>query len=98
MVRALIKGVQFMKAHKAETVPIMVEFLDLPPDEAAELYDLTMDAFIPQGYVGDDTLQRSIDVLAVAMELREPPAIGQVFDLRLARQAYAELQGEGWRP
>ncbi len=29
-----------MKAHKAETVPIMVEFIDLPAEDAAELYDL----------------------------------------------------------
>ena len=40
MVRALIKGIQFMKAHKPDTVPIMVEFLELPADEAA--YQLTV--------------------------------------------------------
>jgi NitT/TauT family transport system substrate-binding protein len=97
-IRALIKGVQFMKAHKAETVPIMVEFIDLPAEDAAELYDLAMDTFSPQGFVGDDVLRQSIDVLAAAMELREPPAVAQVFDLRLAREAHAELQREGWRP
>jgi NitT/TauT family transport system substrate-binding protein len=98
MVRALIKGIQFMKAHKADTVPIMVEFLEIPADESSELWDLTMDAFSPQGYVSDETLQRSVDVLGVAMELKEPPTVGQIFDLRLAREAYAELQREGWRP
>jgi NitT/TauT family transport system substrate-binding protein len=98
MVRALIKGIQYMKAYKAETVPIMVEFLEMPADEAPELYDLTMDAFSPQGYVSDDTLQRSVDVLAAGMELKETPAVAQIFDLRLAREAYAELQREGWKP
>jgi hypothetical protein len=76
----------------------MVEFLEMPADEAPELYDLTMDAFSPQGYVSDDTLQRSVDVLAVGMELKETPTVGQIFDLRLAREAYAELQREGWKP
>ncbi len=48
--------------------------------------------------MGDDVLRQSIDILAAAMELREPPAVSQVFDLRLAREAYAELQREGWKP
>jgi hypothetical protein len=32
------------------------------------------------------------------MELVEPPAVARVFDLRRAREAYAELQREGWKP
>jgi hypothetical protein len=87
-----------MKANKAATVPIMAEFLDIPADEASELYDLTMDAFIPQGYTDDETLRQSLDVLVSAGEVKEAPPISQVFDLRLAREAYADLQREGWHP
>jgi NitT/TauT family transport system substrate-binding protein len=98
MIRGAIKAVQFMKANKAATVPIMAEFLDTSPDEAAELYDLTMDAFLPQGYADDETLRQSLDVLVAAGEVKEAPPLSQVFDLRLAREAYADLQREGWRP
>ena len=98
MIRAGIKAIQFMKANKAATVPIMAEFLDIPPQEADELYDLTMDAYIPQGYADDETLRQSLDMLVVAMELKEPPPVTQVFDLRLAREADEELRREGWKP
>ncbi len=98
MIRGAIKAVQFMKANKAATVPIMADFLDMPAEEASELYDLTMDAFIAQGYADDDTLRQSLDVLVAAGEVKEAPPLAQVFDLRLAREAYAELQREGWKP
>jgi NitT/TauT family transport system substrate-binding protein len=98
MIRGAIKAVQFMKANKAATVPIMADFLDMATDEASELYDLTMDAFIPQGYADDDTLRQSLDVLVAAGEVPEAPPLSQVFDLRLAREAYADLQREGWKP
>lgn len=98
MIRGSIKALQFMKANKAGTVSIMAEFLDMPPDEAAELYDLTIDAFIMQGYADDETLRQSLDVLVAGGEVKEAPPISQVFDLRLARDAYSELQREGWKP
>ncbi|HLH27155.1 MAG TPA: ABC transporter substrate-binding protein [Chloroflexota bacterium] len=98
MIRGSIKAVQYMKADKAGTVPIMADFLDMSPEEAGELYDLTIDAFIPQGYADDETLRQSLDVLVTAGEVKETPPLSQVFDLHLAREAYAELQREGWKP
>ncbi|HEY7065152.1 MAG TPA: ABC transporter substrate-binding protein [Chloroflexota bacterium] len=98
MIRALIKALQFMQANKAATVPIMAQFVGIPVDEADELYDLNMDTFTPRGYSDDDTLRQSLEMVLEATERTEAPPIAQVFDLTLARAAYAALQREGWQP
>jgi ABC-type nitrate/sulfonate/bicarbonate transport system substrate-binding protein len=97
-IRGLIKAVQFMHADKAGTVAIMADFVGIPPEEAAELYDLNVETFTPRGYSDDDTLRQSIDMIMEATERTDAPPLAQIFDLSLARAAYAELQREGWQP
>lgn len=98
LIRASLKAVQFMKANRAGTVPIMAEFMKLSAQEAGELYDLTVADYIAEGYVDDQVLRQSIDVLKVGMNLKEAPPVARVFDLKLAREAHDELRRQGWKP
>jgi ABC-type nitrate/sulfonate/bicarbonate transport system substrate-binding protein len=97
-IRGLIKAVQFMHADKAGTVAIMADFVGIPPEEAAELYDLNVETFTPRGYSDDDTLRQSVEMIMEATERTDAPPLAQIFDLSLARTAYTELQREGWQP
>src|SRR4029077_8904757 len=51
MIRALAKGTRFVAGDRARTLPILVEFTGIDRAMAGELYDLTIDRFIPAGYI-----------------------------------------------
>ena len=54
MIRALVKATRFIAADRAGTLPILVDFAGLDRALAGELYDLTVDRFLPAGYVSDE--------------------------------------------
>ena len=72
MIRALAKGTRFIAADRAGTLPILVEFTGIDRAMAGELYDLTIDRFIPAGHIPESDQVLSLEVVRRGLEQKDP--------------------------
>jgi len=98
MIRALAKGTRFVVANRAETLPVLAELTSLDRATAGELYDLTVDGFIPAGYIPESAQVASLEVVRQGLGLKDPIPPARAFDLRLAREVDDELTRADWKP
>ena len=99
--RALIKGFRYAKAHKKETIDILLTRQPNTPREHYEIvYDRVHATMTPDGTVADAIAQQAIDengeVLGIPPERRK--TLAQFVDFSLARDVNRQLDAEGWKP
>jgi NitT/TauT family transport system substrate-binding protein len=98
-VKASLKGLKFIHAHKAETVEIMMRHMKSDNREMVEaIYDSSVPSFTKDGLIGPEAQQAIIAIAAQAMSRSETISPEAIFDFRLAREANRELEAEGWKP
>ncbi len=98
-VKASLKGLKFMFAHKPETVELMLPFMKTKDREmVGATYDSNMNAHTRNGIL---TVEAQQEIIAIAMEgMKRTGEVrpDAVFDFSLAKEAEAELEAERWRP
>jgi ABC-type nitrate/sulfonate/bicarbonate transport system substrate-binding protein len=98
-VKASLKGLKFMHAHKAETVEIMLPFMKTNDREmVSATYDSNLSAHTKNGIL---SIEAQHEIIAIAMEgMKRTGEIRPetVFDFTLAKEAEAELEAERWKP
>jgi ABC-type nitrate/sulfonate/bicarbonate transport system substrate-binding protein len=98
-VKAALKGLKFVHAHRAETVYIMMRHMKTQNREMVEaMYDSSVPSFTKDGMIGLEAQQAIIAIAAQAIGRTEPVKPDTVFDFRVVREANRELEAEGWRP
>ncbi|HEY2987458.1 MAG TPA: ABC transporter substrate-binding protein [Candidatus Binatia bacterium] len=86
--KALLRAHQFILENKAETLPIMNQWLPQAADVASHSYDLELKTLSRDGQMTDAEIEALIDRLG---DKKRP--LDEVRDFALARQALKELQG-----
>ena len=98
-VKASMKGLKFMHAHKVETVEVMLPFMKTNDREmVGATYDSNTNAHTKNGIL---SLEAQHEIIAIAMEgMKRSGEIRPetVFDFSLAKEAEAELEAERWKP
>jgi NitT/TauT family transport system substrate-binding protein len=98
-VKATLKGLKFIHAHKAETVEIMMRHMKSDNREMVEaIYESSVPSFTKDGLISPEAQQAIIAIAAQAMGRSEAINPEAIFDFRLAREANRELEAEGWKP
>ncbi|MDP2728228.1 MAG: ABC transporter substrate-binding protein [Dehalococcoidia bacterium] len=97
-VRAGLKGYLYFKAQSPQAIESFTKYSGLEPKKAKEYYDLSVTYSTTTGVATDEALKLSLDIQKQASGVKEDFSIGQVWDLRLAKQAGEELKAEGWKP
>ena len=99
--RAMVRGVQYMRAFKDETVAILMK-ADPRNDRAALAAD--WDDLIPtltaDGTAPDDLIRKDFAVRAAILNLPPSsiPPVERVYDYGPLREVEAELAQSGWKP
>ncbi len=99
--RAMVRGVLYMRAFKAETVAILMK-ADPASGRAALAadYDDLMPTLTPDGTAPDALIRKDLEVRAAIINVPEssipPPA--QFYDYAPLRAVEAELRASGWKP
>ncbi|MBI4526519.1 MAG: ABC transporter substrate-binding protein [Deltaproteobacteria bacterium] len=98
-VKASLKGLKFMHARKAETVELMMQFMRMNDREMVEaVYDSSIHAHTKDGLLAPDTQSEIIGIALEGMGRSGQVRPEAVFDLRLVREAFRELEAAGWKP
>jgi len=92
VVRALIRGLRFVRERREETIAIMAQWLGQKPDIAARSYDLIIAGYSQDGGTSDATWQALIDSRVQTVGLPRPSSLDQVRDFTLLREVQKELK------
>ena len=98
-VKASLKGLRFMHAHKAETVEIMLPFMKTNDREmVGATYDSNMSAHTKNGFLSPESQHEIIAIAMEGMKRTGEIRVESVFDFSLAKEAEQELDTERWKP
>ncbi len=92
VLRALIRGLRFVRERREDTVAIMSQWLGQKPDVAAKSYDLVLPGFSGDGSISDATLQAIVDLRVQTLNLPKPASLDQLRDFTLLREVQKELK------
>ncbi len=96
--RATIKGREYFKAFKAETLAILDKYNDRPRHANEADYEDVLLSMTEDGSIPADVQQRDTQIRAAVNQLEQVPPIEQIYDYSLVKEIYAELRASGWRP
>jgi len=92
VLRALIRGLRFVRERRDETVAIMAQWLGHKPDVASKSYDLVLPGFSGDGSISDATLQAIVDLRVQTLNLPKPASLDQLRDFTPLREVQKELK------
>jgi len=96
--RATVKGREYYKAFKDETVEILGKYNGLSRQANEADYDDTLSTMTEDGTMPAEVQQRDAIVRAAVNEVEQVPSVEQIYDYSLIKEIYRELQASGWRP
>src|SRR5262245_46203180 len=91
MLRALVRGLQFIKSDRDGSVPTFMEFLGLSREEALEAYDAIAYAYSNDGTVPERTLRFAIDAEKEGVNVTEDVPFSRVADFGPLYEVLADM-------
>jgi len=99
-VRAVVKGMHYMRAFKDETVDITIKQSKAPRDVSLDEYDQVLASMTADGTVTEQTIRDDLEVRAGLLNIavdKLPPS-EKVYDFSFVREVNKELAASGWKP
>jgi len=96
MVRASLKGLRFILAHKEFVIAKMMQMFRLTRDEAADTYEALREESLPSGQLSHEEIVTAIEITKQAANVTEVISPERIFDNRFVKQAEQELRN--WKP
>jgi ABC-type nitrate/sulfonate/bicarbonate transport system substrate-binding protein len=91
VIRALVRGLRFVRDRRDDTVAIMAQWLGQKPDVASKSYDLVLPGFSSDGGISDATMKAIVD-LRVQTLGPKPASLDQLRDFAPLREVQKELK------
>jgi NitT/TauT family transport system substrate-binding protein len=86
LLRAMVRGLRFVRERRDDTVAIMAQWFALKPDVALKSYDLILPGYSQDGSLTDTTMQAIIDLRVQTLGLPRPASLDQVRDFTVVRE------------
>jgi NitT/TauT family transport system substrate-binding protein len=91
VLKATVRGIQFVKTQKTETVSFMKEWLGVDAGTAEATYPLLVDSMADYGIVEDSVLQSAVDANKFQFRFDRDVPMDEIRNWKLAMQARQEL-------
>ena len=95
-VRATVKGREFLKRFKSQSLVLGKKYDRSADDVRSADYDATMELMTADGTEDLETQKSDIEIGRRALGIQKEVAPQQVFDFRSVREVYKELREVGW--
>jgi ABC-type nitrate/sulfonate/bicarbonate transport system substrate-binding protein len=92
VIRALVRGLRFVRDRREDTVAIMAQWLGQKPEVASKSYDLVLPGFSSDGGISDATMQAIVDLRMQTLGLPKPASLDQLRDFAPLREVQKELK------
>jgi ABC-type nitrate/sulfonate/bicarbonate transport system substrate-binding protein len=96
--RGTVKGREYAKRYKNETLEILGKVNTLPREVNEPDYDSTMTTMTEDGTLSPDVQAADARVRAEIIGVASDRPTTEMYDYRFVKEAYAELQQRGWQP
>jgi ABC-type nitrate/sulfonate/bicarbonate transport system substrate-binding protein len=96
--RATVKGREYSRRYKDETLEILGKVNSLPREVNEPDYDSTMTTMTEDGTLAPDAQAADARVRAEIIGVASDRPMSELYDYRFVKEAYAELQQRGWQP
>jgi NitT/TauT family transport system substrate-binding protein len=96
--RATVKGREYAKRYKNETLEILGKVNTLPREVNEPDYDSTMTTMTEDGTLSPDIQAADARVRAEIIGVASDRPTSEMYDYRFVKEAYVELQQRGWQP
>ena len=90
VVRATLRGHDFIRTRKNDTVKIISDWLKVDSAIAAGAYDAYVSSLSPEGWVPEPFLESVVEQQRQALKVPEKVAIAKVADFRILKEILAE--------
>jgi ABC-type nitrate/sulfonate/bicarbonate transport system substrate-binding protein len=97
-VRGTVKGLRYARENKAGTIAILLRYMKLKEDLAAQYYDLVRPIMTADGTVTVELQKKYLDQALKVLTPKETPAVERIYNYSLARKINTELDAGGWKP
>jgi len=95
-IRATVKGREFVKRFKAQSLALGKKYDRAPDDVRNADYDATMEMMTADGTEDLETQKSDIEIAKRMLNAQKDVATEQIFDFRYTREVYKELRDLGW--
>jgi len=96
--RASIKGREYFKAFKEDTLAIMAAHNGLPRAANEADYDDALRGMTPEASMPVEVQRRDAAIRAQVNEAEQAPPVEAMYDYSLVQEIYQELKASGWQP
>ncbi len=96
--RAVVKGREYARRYKEQTVGIVSKFDPSPRETIAIEYETNRSAMTEAGWVSKEVLKEEVATRAELSRLAQPPDASQLYDYSIVKKIYADLKATGWKP
>ncbi len=97
-VRAQVKGLLYMRANRDGAASALARALKSKESETGPAFDEIRPTMTEDGTISLDEQRKALEYLLAPAQQKDPPRLERIYDFALARKAYQELQGRGWKP
>jgi NitT/TauT family transport system substrate-binding protein len=96
--RAVVKGREYARRYKEQTVTMMARFDRVPREAIALEYETNVSAMTEDGSVSAEVLKEEVATRAELIKLAQAPDVSKLYDYSIVRKIYADLKASGWSP
>jgi NitT/TauT family transport system substrate-binding protein len=96
--RATVKGREYSRRYKSETLEILGKYNGLPREVNEPDYDSVLTTMTEDGTLAPDVQASDAKVRAEIIGVASDRSTSEMYDYRFVKQAYAELQQGNWQP
>jgi len=95
--RATLRGMHVARSERSRIIPIIANNVNVDETLAAKTYDLYRTAMTSDGTLSEELQRKSLEVYVKLAGLKTPPPLEKIFDFRLTRKIFNELESTGWK-
>ncbi len=86
VVRGSLRGSQFMKRNRAETIQMLSDYLRITPSQAAKAYDTSINSFTDDGMISDKGVSLDVQLTKERLKMTKEIPLSQLVDWSLVRE------------
>ncbi len=96
--RAVVKGREYARRYKEQTVRMVAKFDPTPPQAISLEYDTNVSVMTEEGWIPEQVLKEEVATRAELSKLAQPPDASQLYDYSIVKKIYADLKANRWSP